>query len=177
MSGSFTNIGLFLINTVFDLYITLLIVRLILAFSRADYFNPITRFIITVTQPIIAPLRRIIPNRFGIEFSTLIFILALEILKFFLISLLFFSALNIAGLMLFATIDTLKHILNIFFYAILLQAILSWIQTGYSPLSQVLAQLTTPILRPLRRFVPPVGGFDLTPIPALIILQCLLLLL
>jgi len=72
---------------------------------------------------------------------------------------------------------TLKLILSTFFYAILFHAILSWIQPGYSPVSQILSQLSSPILRPLQRAIPPVAGFDLTPLFALIILQFAMILL
>src|SRR5580693_7808620 len=91
MYQSLNNTGLFLINSIFDLYLMVLCVRLILAYSRANYFNPITRFVITVTQPIIAPLRRYIPNYHGIEYATLFFILILSIIKYLIISALFFS--------------------------------------------------------------------------------------
>jgi len=175
MYESFNNAGLFLITTLFNLYLTVLVVRLILAWSRADYFNPITRFIIQVTQPIIKHLRPILPNYHGIEFSTLVFIIALQILKNVLVGLFLMGIPAISVLLLFSLRDTLILILNTFFYAIFLQAILSWIQPGFSPLAQVLGQLSDPIMRPLRRIIPPVAGFDLTPIPALLGLQFLIM--
>lgn len=177
MSGSLTNAGLFLVNTLFDLYLFILCIRLLLAWVRADYFNPMTHFVIKLTEPVITPLRRIVANRGNLEMSTLSFILFLEIIKFLLISLFFDSMPDFTTLLLLAISSTLKLILSTFFYAILLQAILSWIQPGYSPITQILAQLSSPILRPLQRLVPPVAGFDITAIPALIILQLLIILL
>lgn len=176
MSNSFTNAGLFLINTLFDLYLFVLVARLILAWSRADSFNPITRFILNVT-PFIKPLRRVIPTYAGIEFATLAAIILLEVLKLFLLTWLMADFLDFVTLFMLAINNTLKLILNTFFYAIFIQAILSWIQPGYSPLTQILMYITEPLLRPLRRVIPPIGGFDITPIPALIILQLLIILL
>ena len=176
--GSFSNAGLFLINTVVNLYLFILSVRLILAWSRANYFNPITRFIITVTQPVINPLRRVIPNIKNLETATLVFMVVVEVLKFLLLSFLFFS-IPIVTLIILSLLDTIKVILSTFFYAILVQAILSWVQVSYtaSPVVEVLERLTSPILRPLRRIIPPIGGIDITPIPALIGLQLLMMLL
>jgi YggT family protein len=177
MPGSLNNAVLFLINTLFDLYLFVLCIRLILAWSRADYFNPITRIIIQLTQPIIAPLRRLIPNYARIEFSTLFFIIVLEMIKIYLLSLLIMGGAPIAIIFLTAIQAFIRLVLNTFFYAIIVYVILSWISPGYSPLGQVLTQLSSPILRPCQRLIPPIGGLDLSPILALIALQFLMILL
>lgn len=171
MYQSLNNTGIFLINSIFDLYLMVLCVRLILAYSRANYFNPIIRLVITITQPVIAPLRRYIPNYNGIEFSTLLFMVILATVKYLLISALFFTPPSLGLLFIGAIFSCVKLILSIFFYSILFGAILSFLTPGETPLSQVLSQLSSPILRPLQRLIPPVGGFDLSPIPALLVLQ------
>lgn len=171
MYQSLNNTGIFLISSLFDLYLMVLCIRLILAYSRANYFNPIVRFIITMTQPIIAPLRRYIPNHNGIEFSTLLFMVVLATIKYLMISALFFTVPNIGLLFVGAIFNCIKLILNTFFYSILFGAILSFLTPGETPLSQVLSQLSAPILRPLQRLIPPIAGFDLSPIPALLMLQ------
>lgn len=177
MSESLNSAGIFLINTLFDLYLLVLCVRLILAWSRANYFNPITRFIIQITQPIISPLRRFIPTYAGIEFATLLCIIGLEILKLILITSLFSNLPDVSVLLLVAVLSSIKLILATFFYAILIGAIMSFLTPGNTPLTQVISQIASPILHPLRRFIPPIGGFDITPIPALIILRlCIMLL-
>lgn len=178
MSGAFTSAGLFLINTLFDLYLIILIVRLLLAWVHADYSNPLTQIVVKFTQPLIKPLRRFIPNYAGIELSTILVIFLVEIVKFLLLALVAYGMpTHFSGLGILAIADMLKLFLNTFFYAILLQAILSWVQPGYSPIARVLMQITSPIMRPIQRVVPPVGGFDVSPIPALIILQLLIILL
>ncbi len=174
MYQSLNNTGIFLISSIFDLYLMVLCVRLILAYARANYFNPITRFVITMTQPVIAPLRRYIPTYHGIEYATLFFIIMLATLKYLIISSLFFSIPGIGLLFVSAVLSSIKLMLSIFFYSILFGAILSFLTPGETPLSQVLSQLSAPILRPFQRLIPPVGGFDLSPIPALLILQVLM---
>lgn len=176
MTNPFNSTALFLITTLFDLSIFILIIRVILAWVKADYYNPVTQFIIKVTQPLVGPLRRIIPTFAGVEYASIAIMLLLELLKFFLISIITIGTPNIFGLFILAVADILKGFLNVFFYAILIQAILSWVQSNYSPVTQILSQITAPILRPLHRIIPPVGGFDITPIPAMILLQVLILL-
>lgn len=177
MFNSMQNAGLFLVNTLFELYLLILGVRFLLAWARADYFNPITRFIIQCTQPIIGPLRRVIPNFKNIELSTFITIFVFEIIKFLLIGWITSQMFSIAGLFILSAAEELKLLLNILFYSIIIQAILSWVQQGYSPVAVVLKQLTSPFMRPIQRVIPPIGGVDISPIFALIFLQLLIILL
>jgi len=177
MYGNLTNTGLFLISTLFDLYILVLIIRLLLAFAGANYFNPVTQVIIKLTQNLVTPMRHVLPTYRGIEFSTLALIILFEMIKIFLLSLLVMGVPGILIVFISALLATVKFILNTYFYAILLQAILSWFQPGYSPAGQLLQQITTPILQPFKRIIPPINGIDITPIPAMIILQMLIMLL
>lgn len=164
--------GLFLINVFFDLYLMVLMLRFTLCLVRADYYNPVTQFVVKLTHPIISPLRRIIPIYANIELPTLFLIILLAMLKFFLLCVIALGwPKNFLGLLILSCADSFKLFLNLFFYAILLNAVLTWIQQGYSPLGQLLSQLTSPIIRPIQRIMPPMGGIDLSPIPALILLQ------
>lgn len=165
---------LFLINTLFDLYLFVLILRALLAFAGVNYFDPITQLIIRLTAFIVHPLRRILPNYRRIEISTLIIILALELIKYTIISLLNFNTVSLTGLLILSFADTLKLILQTFFYAIILQALLSWVQP-HSPLNVLLYKINAPIMRPMQRVIPSVGGIDITPIPVMILLQLLMI--
>jgi YggT family protein len=176
MSGTLREALIFLINTVFDLYLFILIIRILLAYAGANYFDPITQFIVKATNFIVKPVRQVIPNYRQIELSTIVIILVLQIIKFILIYLLSFGFPNILGLLVIAFADTLRLVLQTFFYAILLQAVLSWLQPN-SPVSHVLYQITAPVMTPLRRMIPPIGGVDISPIPALIIIQLINILL
>lgn len=176
MPNTLNTALLYLINTVFDLYLIILVIRIILVWIRADYFNPLVQFIIKCTDFIVKPMRRLIPNVDRLETASVVLVLILEVVKFSLVALLAYGIPTIPGLLLLAIGDMIKLILQTFFYAILVQAILSWIQPR-SPMSFVLYQFTSPIMRPLQRVIPPVGGIDISPIPALIILQLLIIVL
>jgi YggT family protein len=162
---------LYLIVTIVDLYLFVLAIRFVLAWERANYFNPVTQFIIKLTQPIVAPVRKLIPTQAGIEFSTLAWLIVISAIKFFIILSFSTSLPNGLGILILAIADILKTFAKLFFYAIFLQAILSWFQPTNTPALQVLNQITQPILRPLRRFIPPVSMLDLTAFFALILLQ------
>lgn len=167
---------LFLVNTLFDLYLFVLIVRVILVYVGASYVDPAIQVIIKLTDPLVKPLRRYIVNVYGIELATVFLILFFEILKFICLSLLSFGLPSILSLLILTLADSLKLLIQTFFYAIILQAILSWIQP-HAPASRLLFQFTSPIMRPFRRYMPLIGGVDLSPIPALIVLQLINILL
>lgn len=165
---------LFLIQTLFDLYLFILVLRLLLAFVGAHYFDPITQFIIRCTDFIVKPLRRHIPNYRRVEISTLVIILSLELIKYILIGFLNFNSISMSGLIILSLADVLKLTIQTFFYAIILQAILSWVQP-HSPVNMLLYKINSPIMRPIQRLIPPVGGIDISPIPAMIVLQLLMI--
>lgn len=176
MNSAFQNAGFFLINTLFNLVIFLFLMRAVLVFIRADYFNPISQIIIKLTRPVIAPLRRFIPDYKKIELASVVVIFLMELLKFFLLAFISSQMPNVIGLAILSLADGLKSTINLFFYAILIQAIMSWVQPGNTPVTQLLSKITSPIMRIFYRFVPPINGIDITPIPAMIFLQLLLIL-
>ena len=174
MSGTTLNAFLFLLTSVFDIYLFVLIIRLVLAFSGGHYEHPITQLIVKLTSFIIDPLRRFLPDVKGIETSTIVVILLVEFIKFFLISCITFGFPNLLGVIILSFADAFKLLLQAFFYGIILQAIISFIQPQ-APVLFILNKFTAPILRPFQRFIPPVSGFDISPIPALIVLQLLII--
>lgn len=176
MSDTLRAALIFLITTVFDLYLFVLTIRLILAWVSADYFHPATQFIVKCSNFLIVPLRKYIPNIKRLETATLISILVLSMIKFFLVSLLSFGLPNVGGLGILALSDAIKLIIQTFFYAILLQAILSWIQPA-SPILPVLEKFNSPLIRPFRRVIPLISGVDISPLVVLILLQLLNLIL
>ncbi|MBA3661380.1 MAG: YggT family protein [Gammaproteobacteria bacterium] len=176
MSESLNGALVFLINTLFDLYIFILVIRIILVYTGANYFSPLVQFVVKFTNGLVKPMRRVLPNVGRFELATIVIILLLETLKFVLLILLLGRTPVASGLIFLVLGDTIKLIILTFFYAIILQAILSWVQPR-SPINALLAQLTSPLIRPLQRVIPPVAGVDISPIPALIILQLLIILL
>lgn len=172
MSETIRAALIFLIQTVFDIYLFVLIIRLILAWVSADYANSVTQFIVKLTSPVVKPLRRYIRDIGKLETATVVLILLIELIKYAFISALSFGFPNLFGLLLIGIADALQLLLQTFTYAILIQAIMSWIQPG-SQMNNLLYQFTSPIMQPLQRYIPLVGGVDITPIPAIILLQLL----
>ncbi|HLB42798.1 MAG TPA: YggT family protein [Gammaproteobacteria bacterium] len=172
MSSTLNAALQFLLKTIFDLYLTILVIRIILVYVRANYFDPITQFIVKLTDFLVKPLRYLVPNFRRFEWSSILLVLVLELIKFTLLSMITFGVFNIVGLLLLTVGDTLNLIIQVFFYAILIQAILTWVQPG-SLLNHLLYQFTAPIMQPFQRIIPHIGGVDISPIPALITLQLL----
>lgn len=176
--GYVSNAGVFLIQTLIGLYALTFMLRFLLQAVRADFYNPFSQFLVKVTNPVVKPLRRIIPGIGGIDWASLIAVILLMLLEFVLIGLLpRFSLPSVPGLIVLAIAETLSLLLNIFMFSIIIQAILSWVNPGsYNPIVGLLHQLTAPVLNPIRRIVPPISGLDLSPMVAIIVLYLLTML-
>lgn len=175
MPDSLRLAELFLVNTIFDLYLFVLAVRLLLVYAGANYFDQITQMVVKITDFIVKPVRRVIPNVGRVELSTIVIMLLIQCIKFFLVAMITFGLPNFLGIIILAFTDSLKIILLTLFYAILIQVILTWIQP-HSPVLRTFMQMTSPLMKPLHRLIPPIGGIDITPIPALILLQLMMIL-
>ncbi len=164
--------GVFLIRTVFGLYILAVMLRFLLALARADFYNPVSQFLVKITNPAVIPLRRLVPGVGGLDSASLILLLVLQMLEIWLSSRIQGYAPGILGLAVLATGELLNLVKNIFLFSILIQVILSWVNPGtYHPASALLYRLNEPLLGPARRMIPPMGGFDLSPIVILVGLQ------
>lgn len=163
---------LFLIETLFDLYIIVLMLRFILQQVRADFYNPISQFIVKATSPVLNPARKVIPGLGGVDLATISVVVAFIALKIFIIALLAGYSPTLPALILTGVRDFITLALNIFIFAIIIHAILSWINPDpYNPVSALLFSITRPVLDPFRRIIKPVGGLDLSPLVALIALM------
>lgn len=173
MTSVFDNALIFLIETLFNIYILILMLRIVLQWAGAKYYNPISQFVTKLTNPIVKPLRQLIPPVKGIDLASLVILVALEFIKFLLIIWLKAGAVaGFFGLLIMAFGDILDVILNIFFWAILINALLSWFSPQpYSPITEVLYLITEPLLRPARNIIPSISGIDISPVIVLIILQ------
>ncbi len=176
--GYFSNAGAFLIQTLFGLYILLIMLRFLLQWVHADFYNPLSQFIVKVTNLPLLPLRRIIPGFGGLDSAAMLLMLLLKYAELLLLSLLPGQGLpNLFGLGVLALVELLALALNVFLYGIFIQAILSWIAgAGYNPVASLLYQLTAPVLRPFRNLIPPISGMDLSPMAAIIALYLAMLL-
>lgn len=167
--GYFVTAGVFLIDLLFGLYIIAIMLRFFLQIVRADFYNPLCQAIVTVTNPPLRPMRRYIPAIGTIDTASVLLMLGLQLLSTFLVfSLLGYSA-NFAGLLLSATAELISKAIYLFMIAIFIQIVLSWVAPGtYNPVVGVIDSITTPLLRPARRIVPPMGGIDLSPMLVII---------
>lgn len=170
MSSAVQHGLIYLVQTIFDLYLFVLIIRLMLVWVRADYFNPLTQMTVRLTNVFIKPIRKVIPTIHNVEIATLIFIFFIDVIKLSLIIMISGVFLDPAGLLILMTADVLKLIVNTLAFLLLLYVIMGFIQT-HSPVQRTLHQLVAPMIRPFQRLIPPVAGFDLSPIPAFILLQ------
>lgn len=174
-----SNAGVFLISTLFGMYILAIMLRLILQMVRADFYNPVSRFIVKVTNPPLQPLRRIIPGVAGIDMASVLFMLVLQMLEFYIITLIrHFPAPDILGLILYASVELVSLGFYVFLFSIFILALLSWINPGqYNPVSHLLQQISDPVVKPARRMLPPMSGLDLSPMIAMVGLWLIKLLL
>ena len=163
---------IFLIETLLDLYIIVLMLRFILQQVRADFYNPISQFIVKATTPVLKPARKIIPSFGGIDVATIAVVVVFIIVKITIVALLSGYSPTAVAVLLTAIRDFITLALNIFIFAIIIQAVLSWINPDpYNPVSSVLFSITHPVLQPFRRLIKPIGGLDLSPLFALIVLM------
>lgn len=174
------NVVIFLIHTLFTVYISLIIIRVILAATRADFYNPLSQFIVTITNPVLVPARKIIPSIGNIDTASWIVIFALKIIELGLLFSLREIPINLQVLIPVAVLQVVTLVITIFLYSIFIRAILSWFpnaQGAQNPVISLLNSITEPILRPIRRFIPSVGMFDLSAFVAILFLYSVLIVL
>lgn len=171
-SSYFTNPLIFLIQTLAWLYILCVMLRFLLQWVRADFYNPITQFLVKITNPPLRPLRRFIPGWGGIDLASIVLMLVLQVLALLVIMLLRGAAPNIGVLLVLAIAELLSMMINVFLVSIIVQAVLSWVNPDpYNPAVGLLYTLNQPLLRPAQRLIPPLGGLDLSPLVVIIGLQ------
>jgi len=171
------------INTLFDLYILLVLLRFLLQMLRADFYNPVSQFIVKLTTYPLKIMRRVIPSVGGQDTAAIVLCLVLIYGKFVLLRLLSIPAVQIggvmapltgvsyAGLLVFCIADLIALVLTVFLVAVIIQVILSWINPGqYNPVIGLVHKLSDPVLKPIRRLIPSLGGLDLSPLFATLLL-------
>jgi YggT family protein len=161
----------FLVNTLFDLYLMVAILRVWLQLVRADFYNPVSQFVVKATNPIVIPFRRIIPGFAGIDWAGVLLVLLVGFAQVSTLQLLFGNGYPVQEIAIVSLISVVKEVFQLMFWVMVIRAILSWISQGYNPIEALLHQLTEPLLAPVRKIIPPLGGLDLSMIVFLIGLQ------
>ena len=161
-----------LIDTVFSLYILAVVLRFLFQWTRADFYNPISQFLVKITHPPLKILRRFIPAVGKIDTSSKVLALTLQMVSDLSILMLKGVMVGIAGLVILSFTQLVSLIINVFVFAVFARAILSWFDPGnYNPASSLLQSLTEPLLSVCRKVIPNLGGIDLSPLAALVALQ------
>jgi YggT family protein len=172
------NALVFLVDAVFGLYIAVLLLRYILQVVQADFYNPLSQFVWQATNPPVIPLQRIIPRWKRHDFAALVIAYLLAAVNIRLDLALSGFGLDIPHLLLWALLKLIGLACNLYFFSILIQAIMSWVSPGMpTPAQAVLWSINEPLLRPVRNVLPPIAGLDLSPLVVLIALQMLVRLL
>lgn len=166
---------IFIINSLFALVVGAFLVRLLLQLMRTDPRNPLAQAIVRLTNPVVLPLRRVLPAVGRIDTASVVAVLVAQMLKTSLVLLLGgFGAPSLAPLAVFAAVDLLDTTLLLLLAAIFVYVLLSWVAPGgYSPAARLLEEVVTPLLRPFRRALPVFGGLDLSPLVAILLLSVL----
>jgi YggT family protein len=168
----------YLVSTIIDLYIAAIMLRLLLQWVRADFYNPLCQFLVKVTNPVLVPARRIVPSVGRLDTASVVVMFLLELIQLVIISQLSQAGFELQFMLLFSLRKLLVTLLMTYFVLIIARVIVSWIGSqSRHPLIPLIYQLTEPVLRPFSKLIPPIGGIDLSPLFALIALRFLLLLL
>lgn len=164
---------LFLVQTLFSLYIMAVVLRIWLQLARADFFNPLSQFIARVTNPLIKPLERVIPSSGRLNLAALLLGIVLSIVALYIRLAMMGGSPDIFPLLIVGVQYFISISLQLVFWIIFIRAILSWFSQGANPMELVMHQLTEPLLRPVRRIIPPIGGLDLSVLVVLLGIQFL----
>ena len=170
----FTQIGVFLVDAVVSFFVFMLLARFHFQWLRVPFRNPIGEFVLATTSWLVAPARRVVPGLAGLDLATSLLALVVQALGLWAQAAIVGAepgALTIATI---ALVDLLRYSLYILVFAVIVQAVLSWVNP-YTPVGPAFDTITRPFLRPLRRFVPPVGNVDLAPLILLLILYIALI--
>ena len=163
----------YLIQTLLSLYLMAMLLRFLLQLVRADFYNPICQFLVKITNPLVIPLRKVVPGFAGLDMASLLLTLVLQLVA--IIALLLINSLalpNILLLLVWAALGVIGLLVNIYFFALLAMIILSWIAPGSSnPAVYLLFQITEPVMAPFRKVLPGMGGMDFSPILVFILIN------
>ncbi|GKW13073.1 MULTISPECIES: YggT family protein [Pectobacterium] len=164
----------FLVKTLVDLYVMVLLLRIWMQWSRSDFYNPLSQFVVKITQPIVGPLRRILPSLGPIDSASLLLAFILTTIKYPLLLLIQVGAISLSPMnLLVGFISLIKSAGYLVFWVIIIRSIMSWVSQGRSPIEYLLHQLTEPLMAPLRRIIPVMGGIDFSAMAVILILYML----
>lgn len=173
MESAFTDIGLMVVNTIAGLFLFVVILRFLLQAVRADFYNPISQFIVKVTNPLLLPIRKVVPGLGGYDVSSLVLAVIIQFITICAtLALIGFWPLPFANVAVWSVLGTLGIFLDLYFWGILIIIIISWIAPNNpNPAIDLLKQIVEPVMKPIREKMPDMGGIDLSPIIVILLLR------
>jgi YggT family protein len=172
----FGQIASFLIDTLVTFFVFVLLLRFHFQWLHVPFRNPVGEFVLATTSWMVMPVRRFVPGLAGLDLSTLLLAWIIQALGLWIEAGIRGADSGLVGLLLVALLDLVRYSLYILVAAVIIEVVFSWINPG-TPVAPVLAAMTRPFLRPLRRYIPPVGQFDLTPLALVVLIQVVLIVL
>ena len=172
MGANTSNALFYLVSTLFDVYLWIVMVRMILQLVRADFYNPISQLVWQLTQPIVRPLQRVFPKFGPYDTAAAVLLVAIAIVYVYVATALLGYGVSVAGALWYALLKLVVLALNLYTFSLVIQAILSWVGPGVNnPAGSILWSINEPVLRPVRRVIPPFSGLDLSPLVVIVLLQ------
>ena len=164
--GALNEILAYLLQTFLSLFLLVVMLRFLLQLLRADFYNPISQFLVKVTNPVVLPLRKVIPGLGGLDLATLVLLILVQVAGIAAMLVLNGLALpNPLLLFIWAVVGIAALLVNFYFFALLAMIIISWVAPGSRhPAIHLLHQVTEPVMAPFRRLLPAMGGMDFSPI-------------
>lgn len=174
MPSNIASALVFIVNALSSLYLLVLLLRFWLPWLRADFRNPLAQGILKLTSPIIIPVRRLIPSFGRLDTATVLVAMIVQYLALLLILLILGAHASFSTIAISALVKLILLSVNLFMFAIFVRIVLSWVAPGqYNPAIAIITTLTEPLLGPVRRVIPAMGGFDISPIFVIIALGAL----
>ncbi|WP_369985713.1 YggT family protein [Thalassolituus sp.] len=174
MGSPLTQAGLLLVNAIGSIVLLIVMMRFLLQLVRADFYNPISQMIVKFTNPMLIPLRRVIPGFGGLDVASLVLAVGVQYLILALILMLATGGANLPFIEMvgWAFVGILKLLFSIYFWGMLIVVIASWVAPGsYNPALILINQLLEPLIRPIRKILPDMGGLDLSPLVVMLGIQ------
>lgn len=159
---------IYVIQTLGSFYLLIVLLRFILQLVRADFYNPLSQFIVRATHPLLKPMRRVIPSLGSLDLSSLILAIIVQLLLMAVVVVLMTGSMPaefLLPMLVWSILAITSLFLKIFFFALIISVILSWVApTSHNPAAQLVQQICEPFLAPFRRLLPNLGGLDISPI-------------
>ncbi len=177
MGNSVGNAFAFLIETLFRLYLAVLLLRVLLEAVGAEYYNPVSQALVKLTEPLVAPLAKLVPRMGRLNSAALVLLLVIQTIAVWLVTAISGYPIDPLQAIITAVFRLIQLLLVMYLVLIIAEFVLSWVGGGMRhPIIPLIYQLTRPVLMPIRRVIPNIGGLDLSPLVAIIGIQFLMIL-